>query len=252
MKKVIGILLVSACSTMDGGGGTTGGGGGTWKAMPLIDDGSVTRSDNDLVTGIYFASPDDGYIVTQGDMGSFGDGGAVFKASGSEVKSIAFSGKDGGPSLGGGVDFVGIDPSPNGLITFAYSADVIASTDHGATFSIVKNGNLAGIEPVLAQRQTASGTTIVRETGVVSTTTAAPGPSASFTDLWAPNGDPPTPNPVPDAMCQGGPRGTGAPVTRSSVYVASDRQTSRTRRRRTSTRRSASATMAVRASTRAC
>ena len=28
--------------------------------MPLLDDGSVQRSGNDLVTGIYFASPDDG------------------------------------------------------------------------------------------------------------------------------------------------------------------------------------------------
>jgi photosystem II stability/assembly factor-like uncharacterized protein len=225
MKKVIGILLVSACSTMDGGTSGGGGGGGAWKPMPLVDDGSVTRADNDLVTGIYFASPDDGYVVTQGSMGSFGDGGAVFKTSGSEVKSLAFSGKDGGPSELGGVDFVGVDPTPSGVVAFAYSADVVASTDHGATFSIVKDGNLAGIEPALALRQSANGTTIVRDTGVVSTTSSAPGPSASFTDVWAPNGDPPTPNPVPDNMCQGGPRGTGAPVTRASVYVSSDRQT---------------------------
>ena len=234
MKKLIGLVLLSACSTMnpgssgsgddDGSGG--GGGGGTgWKAIPLIDDGNVQRSGNDLVTGIYFASPDDGYVVTQGDMGSFGDGGAVFKMTGSEVKSVAFSGKDGGPSELGGVDFVGIDPTPNGLIAFAYSADVIESTDHGATFTIQKDGNLAGIEPLLAARVTASGTTLVRETGVVSTSPSAPGPSASFTDVWAPNGAPPTPNPVPANMCQGGPLGTGAPVTRSSVYVSSDRQT---------------------------
>jgi hypothetical protein len=225
MMKAVGILLVSACSTMDGGGTTGGGGGGAWKAMPLLDDGNVTRSGNDLVTGIYFASPDDGYVVTQSDMGSFGDGGAVFKTSGSEVTSLAFSGKDGGPSESGGVDFVGVDPTPNGIVAFAYSADVVASTDHGATFTIVKDGNLAGIEPVLALRESNSGTTIVRETGVVSTSPSAPGPSASFTDVWAPNGDPPTPNPVPADMCQGGPRGTGAPVTRASVYVSNDRQT---------------------------
>jgi hypothetical protein len=224
MKKVLAVLLVSACGTTDGGG-DGGGGGGGWKAMPLLDEGSVTRADNDLVTGIYFSSPDDGYVVTQGDEGSFGDGGAVFKTSGSEVKSIAFSGKDGGPSLLGSIDFVGVDPTPNGIVAFAYSADTIESTDHGATFTIEKDGNLAGIEPLLAFRETGNGTTIVRETGVVSTTSSAPGPSASFTDVWAPNGDPPTPNPVPSDMCQGGPRGTGAPVTRSSVYVSSDRQT---------------------------
>jgi hypothetical protein len=193
--------------------------------MPLLDEGSVTRADNDLVTGIYFSSPDDGYVVTQGDMGSFGNGGAVFKTSGSEVTSIAFSGKDGGPSLLGTIDFVGVDPTPSGIVAFAYSADIIESTDHGATFTIAKDGNLAGIEPALALRESASGTTIVRDTGVVSTAPTAPGPSATFTDVWAPNGDPPTPNPVPSDMCQGGPLGTGAPVTRSSVYVSSDRQT---------------------------
>jgi photosystem II stability/assembly factor-like uncharacterized protein len=226
MKMVLGLCLITACSTtMSPGGGDDDGGGGDWTAIPLVDDGSVQRSGNDLVTGIYFASPDDGYVVTQGDMGSFGDGGAVFKASGTAVKSIAFSGMNGGPSELGGVDFVGVDPTPTGIIAFAYSADVVQSTDHGATFTIVKDGNLAGIEPALAQRVSSSGTTIVRETGVVSTATSAPGPSASFTDIWAPNASPTIPEPVPPAECQGGPLGTGAPVTRSSVYVSGDRQT---------------------------
>jgi hypothetical protein len=193
--------------------------------MPLIDDGSVTRADNDLVTGIYFASADDGYVVTQGDMGSFGDGGAVFKTSATEVKSLAFSGKNGGPSELGGVDFVGLQPTPSGIAAFAYSADLVASTDHGATFAIAKNGNLAGIEPLLGFMQSASGTTVVRDTGVVSVSTSAPTPTASYTDVWAPNGTPPTPDPVPANECQGGPLGTGAPVTRSSVYVSADRMT---------------------------
>jgi len=193
--------------------------------MPLIDDGSVQRADNDLVTGIYFASADDGYVVTQGDMGSFGDGGAVFKAGATAVKSLAFSGKNGGPSELGGVDFVGLQPTPSGIAAFAYSADLVASTDHGATFAIAKNGDLAGIEPLLGFQQSASGTTVVRDTGVVSVSSSAPTASATYTDVWAPNGDPPTPNPVPANECQGGPLGTGAPVTRSSVYVSADRMT---------------------------
>ena len=223
MNKLLGLCLISACSTtMDPG---NPGGGGDWTAIPLVDDGSVQRSGNDLVTGIYFASPDDGYVVTQGAMGSFGNGGAVFKASGTAVKSLAFSGTMGGPSELGGVDFIGVDPTPSGIVAFAYSADVVASADHGATFAIQKDGNLAGIEPALALRVSSSGSTIVRDTGVVSTSTSAPGPSASFTDVWAPNATPTIPEPVPPADCQGGPLGTGAPVTRSSVYVSSDRQT---------------------------
>jgi hypothetical protein len=112
-----------------------------------------------------------------------------------------------------------------GIAAFAYSADLVQSTDHGATFAIAKNGDLAGIEPLLGFQQSASGTTVVRDTGVVSVATSAPTPTATYTDVWAPNGDPPTPDPVPPDECQGGPRGGAVPVTRSSVYVSADRMT---------------------------
>lgn len=226
-KMMLGFSLLAACSTTGGGspdGGGPGGGAGSWKAIALLDDGSVQRSDNDLVTGIYFASADDGYVVTTGAMSSFGDGGAVYKATSSGLTKLAFSGHQDAPSEAGGIDFVGIDPSPSGVIAFAYSADIVESTDHGATFTDQKDGNLAGIEPVLALRQSSSGTTIVRETGVVSTSTSAPGPNASFTDVWAPEGVPPTPDPVPADQCQEGPRSAGVPTTRSSAYVSADRQ----------------------------
>ena len=60
MKKLLGLCLIAACSNTMNPGGDDDGGGGGWTAIPLLDDGSVQRSGNDLVTGIYFASADDG------------------------------------------------------------------------------------------------------------------------------------------------------------------------------------------------
>lgn len=216
-------------STPDGGGTDPDGGGtnpdggthpGGWTAIPLVDDGDIQRIGNDRVTGLYFTAPGRGFIVTQGANQSFGQGGAVFGVNGAAV-SLAFSGKDGGPTLLGTVNFTGIEPTPSGYVAMAYSADVVLGDPSGA-FGIVKDGDLAGIEPVLAFRDTAAGTTIIRDTGVVSTTTDAPGPSATFTDVWAPNATDPIPNPVPADVCQDGPLGTGAPVTRSSAFIGAN------------------------------
>ncbi len=248
--KALAIALLGACSaappagnggddtnpppdggTNPDGGGTNPDGGGTnpdgggpnpsgWTQIALVDEPGIPRSGNDLVSGLYFTSPTSGFIVTQGAEESFGSGGAVFDVNGSNV-SLAFSGKDGGPTLIGTVDFTGLEATPSGYVAMAYSADVVLGTPAGA-FSIVKDGDLDGIEPLLAFHETAAGSTIVRETGVVSTTTDAPGPNATFTDVWAPNATEPIPNPVPAEMCQGGPMGTGAPVTRYSAYIGSN------------------------------
>ena len=226
-------LAASACSidTLagdDAGGGGGGGGGDGWTAMPLVDDMSnpdraVYHKGNDLVTGIYYESADKGFIVSAGDGETFTRGGAVFTATGGEVSSVAFSGDGTGVSLNGSIDFVGLEKTPSGYLAMAYASDVIASKDGGATFTIEKNGPGFGIEPVMAFAVTGTGTTLVRKTGVVSVGTGAPGPSTSYTDIWAPNAIPTIPDPVPATMCQGGPRGAGVPTTHDSVYVAPDR-----------------------------
>jgi photosystem II stability/assembly factor-like uncharacterized protein len=71
---------------------------------------------------------------------------------------------------------------------------------------------------------TPAGTTFVRDTGVVTVSNDAPGPSASFQDVWAPAATQPIPDPVPADECQIGPRGSGLPRTHDSVYVSADRQ----------------------------
>jgi hypothetical protein len=230
--KAISLLLLGACavvpaSTMGGdddgtpgSGGSGGSGGGTsggWTAVPLVNDGSTQRVDNDLVSGILFTAPDKGFVVTQGADESFSDGGAVFDVSGSTV-SLAFSGKAGGPSLVGTIDFTGLEQTPSGFVAMAYSADVVRG-DASGHFSIEKDGSLAGIEPVLGFRETSTGTTIVRDSGVVSIASQAAGPNASWQDVWAPNASEPIPAEIPADECQGGPLGAGAPVMRSSAYI---------------------------------
>ncbi len=219
-----------ACSSGSSGGGGSGSNVAGWTAMPLVDDTSdpaniVAHKDNDLVTGIYYASADKGFIVTQGANATFGNGGAVFKATGSAITSVAFSGDGTGISLNGTIDFVGIEPTPTGYIATAYASDIIQSTDGGLTFGIAVNGSAGafGIEPVLAYRVASTGTTLVRETGVVTVSNDAPGPTATYEDIWAPNAIPSIPDPVPVAMCQNGPLGTGVPVTHDSVYASADR-----------------------------
>lgn len=211
----------------DGGGG---GGGGGWTALPLIDDTSsdptVAHRGNDLVTGIYFESPDKGLIVTRQDGLFNGRGGAVFKADRSAVTSIAFSGDDTAARPGarhtGAIGFVGLERTATGYIAIAYANETIASDDGGATFTLRPNASSDrfGIESVLAYQATATGTTIVRDTGIVSVSDGPPGPEAIYQDVWAPYFDPN----LPEAQCQAGPRASNATTPRTSAYVSSDRQ----------------------------
>jgi len=137
---VASLASIAACAAMDSGGGGGGGGGGSgaggWKAMPLVDDLSnpdvhVYHKGNDLVSGIYYESPDVGYIVSQGADETFHFGGAVFKATGSAVTEVAFSGDSTGIRLLGPIDFIGLERTSTGYIAMAYAADVIASKDGG-------------------------------------------------------------------------------------------------------------------------
>jgi hypothetical protein len=230
------LASIAACAATDssdgGGGGGSGGGGsvGGWTAMPLLDDSSrpdrvVNHKGLDVVTGIYYESPDKGFIVSQ-EGGNEVRGGAVFTANRSAVTAVAFSGDGTGLRLLGSIDFTGLERTANGYIAMAYANDVISSTDGGATFKIAKNGapDDFGIEPVMAYQVTSTGTTLVRDTGVITVSSDAPGPDATYADVWAPNATQPIPDPVPPNQCQIGPRGAGLPRTHDSVYMSADRQ----------------------------
>jgi hypothetical protein len=226
------------------GGGATGTGGGSattstgaggdmpgapgWTAVPLLDDATdpnkmVYRAGNDLVTGIHFASLDDGWVTTQGSEQTFGNGGAVFKAKQKQVSKVLFGGNRNGLCLLGTIDFHGIEKTTDGFVALAYACDVIASHDGGATFGIesAEAGEQLGIEDVLVMRRRANDTLIVADTGYVSITPGAPGPASVWTDTWAPEANPPVPNPVPADQCQSGPS-SPTPSQHTAAYVSPD------------------------------
>ena len=103
-------------------------------------------------------------------------------------------------------------PTPTGIMRVAYSADVVQSTDHGATFTIVKDGNLAGIEPALAQRVSSWAPTIVRDRRGARGHERAGSLGIVHGCVGAERVDA-DPDPVPPADCQGGP--LSAPAHRS-------------------------------------
>lgn len=198
--KYLSFLLLGGCLS-------SGSNDPVWTNIPLVNDGAVTRFANDLVTDIYFSSPDHGYVATRGSNNTFSLGGAVFAISGSHV-SIAFSGKN------DKINFTGLYPTPTGVAATSYAADLIVGDSTGH-FTTIMNGNLAGGEPVLAFNQTASGTTLITKNGIVHTSPQPPGPQAQYVDVWAPEV---TENLPPD-QCHEGPRGAGIPITRYSTYI---------------------------------
>lgn len=217
-------------------GSTTGAGAGGpgqpgWTVIPMLDDESdpkniVYHSGNTLVTGIHFASIDDGYVVSAGANQTFSYGGAVFRAKQKEVTEVLFSGNQTATCALGTTDFIGIEPTPGGYMAKAFACDLVSSKDGGATFGVERAGagNAFGLEDTLALRYLKSGALMVRETGVISRTSSSPGPTAVWTDTWAPGAVPPIPNPVPADQCQSGPESQGVPSIDQAAYVSPNGQ----------------------------
>ncbi|HEY0189970.1 MAG TPA: hypothetical protein VGC42_02535, partial [Kofleriaceae bacterium] len=247
------VVSMAACSTVahpgaavgddddggDGGGGggdgDGGGGGGSavvggWHAMPLVDDTAgdrvVHHRGSDRVTGIVFASADRGWVVTQGANPGEDSGGAVFHADATGITSVAFSGDGTGIRLLGSIQFTGLQPTPAGYVAMAYASDVVQSTDGGRTFAIDTNGppDSAGIERALGYQVTDTGTTMVLDSGKVSTLDRAPGHAALLTDVWAPNASPSIPAELDPRWCQDGPFAAAQPTTRYNVHISGDRR----------------------------
>ena len=215
-----------------GGEGATGSGGTGpgmpgWTIVPLLDDKTdpnnvVFRAGNDLVTGIHFASKDEGWVTTSGSNETFSYGGAIFKASQNQITDLLFSGNRDGLCLLGTIDFHGIDKSPDGFVALGYACDVIASHDGGKTFGIepALAGDQFGIEQIMAMRARATDTLMVSDSGYLSVTKGQPGPNAVWTDIWAPEANPPIPDPVPADQCQGRPNSPTAQTQRTAAYVS--------------------------------
>ncbi|HEY0252780.1 MAG TPA: hypothetical protein VGC41_14695 [Kofleriaceae bacterium] len=207
-----------------GSGGGGGGGGGAsnapagWTKIDLVDNGNIARKDLDLVSGIMMTSATKGYVVSQAGHNSDDVGGAVYTLNGSTVK-IAYDGSTESPGIEGSVDFYGLEQTPNGVVAMAYADGIIRGDSSDRFTADLDGGGSFGIEPVIGYRETASGTTIVRQSGVVSVSPSMASKTATWTDVWAPEASQPIPADLPAGECSGAPKGSGAPETRSSVYI---------------------------------
>lgn len=222
MGIAVAAAAVAGCSAL---GGEEGG----WKAMPLLDDNSNPddpgwHTGRSLVTGVHFSSLDEGVVVVAGDNGTEQVGGAVFGARADAVTDIRFVGRDSICSTGPS-DFHGLVATPDGYVALTEACALVASQDGGRTFAqslMIGGGDPIALEKALALRVTAAGTVLVRDTGVVSRANSAPGDSAAFTDVWAPDAIPSIPSPVPTDQCQDGPVSEQTPVEPQAAYVSAD------------------------------
>jgi hypothetical protein len=207
----------------DGDGDGDGDGNGTsggWKQVDL-DPGTTARDGNDLIVGMIFTSPTEGIVVTQGANQSAQDGSSIQKIAG-DTATVLFDGQDSALDGINNVDMFGISKGPQGYIAYATGGEMMKSAD-GETFTLLDSGGDFGQEAVLAVTQSASGITMVRDTGAVDITSDAYNSDASWTKIWAPTHLPSVPVVVPADQCQSGPEGTGRPQRASNVYVSPDR-----------------------------
>lgn len=230
---VIGAVFAAACSSSnpggDGGAGGEGGvidegdggpytdpgPGGAFTALPLINETTVNRLHNDTVTGIHVESAGKALVVTRGAISSGASGGAVFKATSTEVTAIAYS-----DSADERPNFIGIERTPTGYIALTSAYLLIASRDGGAVFTGGPHGqNQAsdgfGSEFVLAIRESARGITVVRSNGAISTSTATTAAAATAYTTVSSRGS-------GSQACARGPDGATSPNRRYSAYVNAD------------------------------
>jgi hypothetical protein len=199
-------------ATTDGGSGTDGGatndGGnktdsGTpgWTAMPLPGD-----HDDDSVTAIFYSSPTSGFIATV--PGEDANAGAVFSTTAKTVTAIAFDG-DVDTSAGGllgGLQFWGLVPTAaGGLVAVTDLSDLVSAPTLTGTFTNVQNSTQdLGSGQIAGAYFGSTFTLLAQDQNGFYKAPSAPGPTATYTDIFDPGSSPTVPNPIPDNECQDG------------------------------------------------
>ena len=185
-----------ACGCM--GGGSSG--NGTWAEVQPLDR---SLADSGKVTGLWFDSPANGDV-------SFDTGLIEHFSAPTKIDEIAL---DGHGKLPGPNDdaFYGFLPDPTlGLVAIdASAANLVTSSDHGASFHYGPMYGQASAPPgipltfpLLAIGEDASGVWHVADTaGGVWSSPTPPGPTATFTVTWHPEGDVTVPGTIPQGDC---------------------------------------------------
>jgi photosystem II stability/assembly factor-like uncharacterized protein len=229
MRAINAMWFAGLATALAGCPGLTGDGDGGWTAMPLLDDNSTPDNPGwyegrALVTGVRFTSRDEGVVTVAADNSSGNVGGAIFGARADAVTDIRFSGRDSVCSTGSS-DFHGLVATPDGMIALTEACALVASHDGGRTFTGTRmggGGDTQGLEKTLGLRVTAAGSVIVRDTGVVARSATAPGETAIWEDVWAPDAIPSIPAQVPADQCHDGPVSDQVPVEPQAAYLGPD------------------------------
>jgi photosystem II stability/assembly factor-like uncharacterized protein len=188
-------LFLAACGTTGGGGG---GGGGGWKTITLPSDHS-----DDEVSGIYYSSSSSGFITTV--VGESASAGAVFAASDTSITGTAFDGNVDQSAGGvlGGLNFQGFVTTASGqLVAVTSMGDLVSAPNGSGTFTDVKNGATPLTGQAAGAYFGANVTVFAHDLNGIEKATGAPGPNASYTDVFDPGSVPTVPDPIPADQCQ--------------------------------------------------
>ncbi len=184
------------------GGGSTGDPG--WTRLTLLE-GEASFHNTDSITAIYFSDLETGFIGTRGSA----DESALYRSTATEITDFAVPEETltDPPGALGNYSVRSIVPTSDGLtVALSTSGAILTSIDDFATFGLEASGIDYGIAPLEALFETGDGFVALIGSGVVATSTEAPAPGVTWTETWAPEGIPTTPNPFPAEGCAYGPR----------------------------------------------
>jgi len=183
------------------GGGSTGDPG--WTRLTLLE-GEASFHDSDDIAAVYFSDLETGFVGTRSS-----DESALYKATATEITDFAVpeATLTDPPGALGDYSVRAIVPTSDGLVVaLDTSGAILTSSDNFETFELEESGIDYGIAPLEALFETDDGFVALIGSGVVATSTEGPAPGVTWTETWAPEGIPTTPNPFPDEGCAYGPR----------------------------------------------
>jgi hypothetical protein len=235
-SAVIVFAMLAGCTTSGGDDDGGGGGGGStgFHAVELPNE----QSPND-VRAVYCTAPNKCIIATRSNVG---DPGAVFAVSDTTVGDKLLDGKYMGPvssvsSVLGDLDFIGLEPTRNGVVAHITASSVyaVASGDvtAKASWSFVNMGRESGdalpLNAMAALQQGSDGKWLfINKLGGVYSASKPPSATTVWTIVWQPDATPSVPADFEDqyaadpTLCDADVTAGGLPEPSSMAYIAQD------------------------------
>ncbi len=211
-----------------------GGGGGGWKQIEL-----PLGQDDNSVRAVFCSAANKCVIATDSNTG---DPGAVFALSDTAVGEKLLDGKYMGEvstksNTLGDLDFVGFDPTRDGLIARVSDSSVITAATGDFTqkssWTITNTGRTDGDtfglnETCALQHDASNNFVFINRQGFVYSSTAAPAMTTTWKKVWSPTAVPPVPadfraqKMADPSLCESDVSAGGLPSPSQPVYVAQD------------------------------